>query len=114
MVDLGELDLRNRSDHQLSDSVTTVERDLVIAMIDQQHSDLAPISAVDQSGGVDQPDPVTGGVSRTGKHQTGEAFGDGDGQSGGDGGTLAGSERHVLGGDEVEARVTGVGLARRR
>ena len=79
-------------------------------MVDENDPDLAPESAVDETGTIDHPDPVPDGESGTRCHQAGVARGDGDGDTRRHHGPLPSGETDTVAGIEIYPAITRVSV----
>ena len=83
-------------------------------MIDQQHLDLAPVTGIDQTGRIHQPDSAGAGMPAAWKHEAGVARWDGDRDPGRDCSPLPRKENDLAASLQIEARVALVSGHRRR
>src|SRR5947209_17688892 len=71
---LDHLHRRQLDQQQLGDAVARVHGERLLGVgVEQQHPDLAPVAAIDETRGVDQGDAMPRGQSRSGEHQPGVA-----------------------------------------
>lgn len=99
--------------HELRNTVTDVDGvRLPHIRIEHGHLDLAPVARVDQAGGIDDADAVSGRETTAGKHESSVASWKRDCCPRAHSGPLAGSERHGLGRTQVGARIAGMGVFR--
>ncbi len=111
---LDRLGLAEGRHDQLRDPIAGLNRERGLSVgVQQQDPHLPSVSRVDQPGGVDQGDPISGGESGAREHQAGVTGWDLDRDPGRHTRPLTGGEGRSLGGVEVEAGVTVVGAARK-
>src|SRR3984957_13699204 len=101
--------------HQLRDAVTASERDRPgLIGVQQDYLDLATVPGVHRARRVHQGDPVPGREARAGVQRAGVAVRQGDRDPSADHGPLPRPQVDVLGRRQVDAGVTGAGIARQR
>lgn len=103
-------------DHQLSDPLPTRHLERLGGVgVDEQHLQLPPVAAVDESGGVEAGHAVVEGETAARLDEAGVALGDGHRQPGRhQGATTAGCEDGTLAGQQVQAGITRAGVGRER
>src|SRR4029077_18540000 len=69
LVDLDQVGMLDALDHELGDAIATRDRGGRAIVIDEQHLDLASITAVDQSGRVERGEAVAEGEPRPWQHE---------------------------------------------
>ena len=112
---LAERHLFHALDHELRDPVAAPERDRVNRIgVQQDHLDLATVSGVDRARRVDDRDPVPDGQPGARVHERRVPRGQRDRDAGADQRSLARRQVHVLGGDQVGARVAVASVRRQR
>ena len=100
--DLAESRLEHRRRHQLRDPLAAADLERLAAEVGEDHLHLAAIIVVDRSRRVEAGDAVLERKARARTHLDFIALGNGDREAGRDRVALAGSKRHVLGGDDIE------------
>jgi hypothetical protein len=81
-------------------------------VIDEEHLELAAVAGVDESGRVQHRHALLHRQSGAGQHEAGVTSGNGHGETGGNQAPLAGLEPRELGGAEIEAGVSRLGIGR--
>ncbi len=114
MIDDVQMGAGHGLDDELGDAFTPREARGLAVVIDQQHFHLAAIPRVDEAGGVEDRHPVAESQTRPGQDQSRVAGRDRDGHASRHQRPGAGSQRHGLGGAEVEAGVAVAGVGRER
>lgn len=99
-------------DDELCDAVPSPYRDRRRRIgVDEVHQDLPAVAGIDGTGRVEHRDAGPGGQARPRVHERRPTVGQRQRHPGGDQGTLTGLEDDIRSGDQVRARVTGVGVA---
>ena len=105
-VGLGPFDRGHFDDDQLSDAVTSLKLDRLLAVVDQQDLDFAPVTGIDQTRRVHQTDPAPACVAAARKHQPGVAGGNRNRDSRGDCDPLPRAENDIVASCQIQPGVT--------
>ena len=101
----------NLDDHQLGYPVASSKADWLLAVVDQEDLNFAPVTGVDQARRVHQADAAPAGVAAARKHESGVASWNRDRDPCRDRRSLPGGENDIVASEQIPPGVT---LMRRR
>jgi hypothetical protein len=107
-LDGEELRRHERYDDELGDTLTALDRDRIVAVVDQDDLQFAAIARVQNAGSVDDADTITSGETAPRGDKTHVALGQGHGDSRRHERTLSGTEHEVIPRPQVDAGVSRV------
>ena len=113
LIDHHYLGQRHRCDHELGNTISSLDLEAFIAVIHHDHLDLAPVPGVDETGGIHHANAVTSRQAAPRHDQPGVHLWYGDRHPGGDDCPLPRFENGRMAGVEIDTSVTMVGAVGR-